>query len=599
MANHERLSQFNSSSRPQGSDAVGGRRAPFSAALLAALTLLGAAAAPTPESGASERALTVPNNYGFPTTTNTPWPPVGPRMLFDTPQAGTGESESEGLGGPLKLALWTDRTGYHPGGKLRLYRTIDPRGLRDLYYGAEFFLERVGSDQRRYLAPRSNSDALRSERVDEHGLRPSTSRSGPLRRVERELTWQGEAPTEPGLWQFVMEHRKVGETGELQRVWAKFVVGPNRLLNRPGFEREVSSELTLAGGSVHYLQGRLVVRAGGTLRLEPGSMVQAWSKHAEIVVDPGGRIEAAGTREAPVVLTCTQNFVQREPGCWAGLRLHGRAPVTGGDGGYGGTDPDDSSGSLRYVRIEFAGASPEEGVYAPALALRGVGSGTVLEHVQTRSSAGDGISFVGGTVGCDHCVASDSGGDGVSWQGGWRGRLRHLYVWQGHGSGDALNGRNLAFGPDREPRSHPDLAYVTLATGGSGALSSGMAGLYLYAGTALTARQLVVHGYRGAAILSDPRSGQLFEDGLSSVTDSVQSFNPRPVRGWSGVGASFLSRMVRLRNAGTDPNHDPRPENLLEAQASPPGEADYIGAFGSENWLEEWTVFGLDDLYTQ
>ena len=58
---------------------------------------------------------------------------------------------------------------------------------------------------------------------------------------------------------------------------------------------------------------------------------------------------------------------------------------------------------------------------------------------------------------------------------------------------------------------------------------------------------------------------------------------------------AFRSGFLNLRNA--DPNHDPRPAQLLEAQESPPGEADYFAAFGEDNWLEDWTVFGLDPDY--
>ena len=500
--------------------------------------------------------------------------------------------------GPLKLALWTDRVGYRPGQTLRLYRTLDPRRLPD-EHAVLLFLERVGSDERRFLAPRSGSDALRNDRVDQFGLPEGSFLVGPLARTERELTWQGPAPSEPGLWQFVLELREGGETGEVRRMWAKFVVGPGRLLNRKRFQRVLEADLTLDGSRVHYLLDRLVVRAGATLRLEPGALVRAWGKRTEIVVEPGGRIEAAGTRQKPILLTCLQQPGERVPGCWAGLRLHGRAPVTGGSESYGGTDPDDSSGVLRHVRIEFAGASPEQDTAAPALALGGVGSGTVLDHVQVRSGGGDGIAFVGGTVGCDYCVASGSGAAGLSWQRGFRGRLRHLYVWQGSGEGDAIDGRHLASGPDREPRSHPELSNVTLATGGTGGRWSRGAGLRLHAGSGLTARRLAVRGFRGGAIVVGPRAGQLLEDGTSGVTDSVEYGNLQALHGWGGKGVEFLPRVPLLRNAGTDPNHDPRTKRLIELKVhgAQPGKADYVGAFGEENWLEEWTAFGLEEDY--
>ena len=134
---------------------------------------------------------------------------------------------------------------------------------------------------------------------------------------------------------------------------------------------------------------------------------------------------------------------------------------------------------------------------------------------------------------------------------------------------------------------------MTLA-GGPG--SKG-AGLRLHAGTALTADRLLVLGFRQAAVVAGPRAAQLFDDGTSAVTVSIQYGNRRVLQGWRGEGANFRTQSPQLRNAGTDPNHDPCPETLRPAQGDRPGDADYVGAFGEENWLEEWTVFGLEADY--
>ena len=523
-----------------------------------------------------------------PTPTPTPGPGTGGQRVLELPR------------GPLKLALWTDRSSYRPGQQLRLFRSLDPRRLRD-EHAVLLYLQRVGSDQRTYLAPRADDDQPRSEPVDQFGRPEGAFRFRVPATVERQQTWQGPAPLQPGLWQFVMELHSRSDSVEPKRIWAKFTVGPGHLYNRRGFQREVTRELTLTGDRTHYLGDRLVVRPGATLWLRAGTLLRAYGPSAEIVVEPGGRIVAEGTREAPVVLTCSAPVGQRAPGCWGGLRIHGRAPVTGGEGAAAKGDAwDDSSGSLRYLRVEFAGASPQQDTAAPALALHGVGSGTLLQHVQVRSSAGDGFAFVGGAAGCDYCLASDSGGHGLSWQRGFRGSLRHLYVWQGSGDGDAVHGRNLDSGPDRQPRSHPQLANLTLtaATGAAGRAGRG-AGLRLQAGSALTATRLLVLGFaRSAALVADPRSGQLFEDGASAVTDSIQHRNLRAHRGWSGAGVKFRTETtLKLRNAGTDPNHDPRPKGSLEALEDSDGEAAYVGAFGEENWLEEWTVFGPESVY--
>jgi len=158
--------------------------------------------------------------------------------------------------GPLQMALWTDQVAYRPGKPLRLYRTLEPHRLLDEY--AVLFYQRcfgcVGSaklSKPRYLSPLSGSDKLRGNPVDQFGLPEGSFRTSPVASVERELTYQGLAPEEPGLWQFVMELRT--KWGEARRMWAKFVVGPGQLLARRGFERALTEDLTLEGGRAYYL----------------------------------------------------------------------------------------------------------------------------------------------------------------------------------------------------------------------------------------------------------------------------------------------------------------------------------------------------------
>ena len=259
-----------------------------------------------------------------------------------------------------------------------------------------------------------------AEAVDHSGLPAASSSARSLSAADKELIWEGTAP-DPGLWHFVMELRpgtareqagKPDEPTGTRRAWAKFSVAERSLLfNRRGFDREIRDDLTLRSDTIHYLGHQLFVHDGATLTIEPGTVVQAWGQNAAIIVEPGGRIVAEGTREAPVVLTCSLRVGWRQPGCWSGLRILGRAPVTRLEGVapgvlpaerpvYGGSDAESSSGALRYVRVEFAGAAADPEAAVPAIGLYGVGSGTVLDHVQAYASLGDGFAFAGGTAVC-------------------------------------------------------------------------------------------------------------------------------------------------------------------------------------------------------
>ena len=417
-------------------------------------------------------------------------------------------------------------------------------------------------------------------------------------------------------------------SAEPKRAFAKFLVAErSQLLNRRGFDREVREDLTLRGDTIYYLLHQLFVHEGATLTIEAGALVKAWGRNAAIIVEQGGRIVAEGTREAPVVLTCTRPTGLREPGCWGGVRLLGRAPVTRLEGTadgvlpasrpvYGGSDPHDSSGTLRHVRVEFAGAGTEPGTAAPALGLYGAGDGTVLEHVQAHASRGAGIAFSGGTAACDFCAISGSGEAGLAWERGWRGAARHLFVQHGPGGTDAIGGANDPAGYDLEPRSLPALSNATLVHSDPYGESRRRAvGLRLETGSGVAAVNLLVTGFGGGAILASGRSALLFGEGQSTVTDALLHRNGyRPGSGQlrgGGVasGVDFGDHDPQLRNVRWEANPDPRPAAGSPALLAPtppsassdagetaPGE-QYIGAFGAENWLEEWTFFGPESDY--
>ena len=518
---------------------------------------------------------------------------------------------------PLQLSLWTDRPGYRAGETVRLYRTIDPHDDRGSYR-TFVYLEKAGGGERRYLAPLTAAGELRPEPVDHRGMSAGLATASTLRAADRTLSWEGEAPA-PGLWQFVLELRpgaaeeefdKSEEPSGTRRAWAKFTVAErSQLLNRSGFDREIGSDATLRSDTIYYLGHQLFVRDGATLTIEPGTVVKAWGRHAAIIVEPGGRIVAEGTREAPVVLTCSDLVGQRRPGCWGGLRILGNAPVTRLEGVapgvlpperpvYGGTEEEDSSGVLRYVRVEFAGASSDPEAALPAIGLYGAGSGTVLDHVQARESLGDGFAFHGGAAVCGHCVASGSGNTGLSWERGWRGGASHLYVHHGDGGVDGLAGGNDEEGHDHEPRSLPALSNVTLIhTWPYGRRARKAVALRLSTGSGVQARDLLATRFLGGAIEARDRSGLLFADGESSVTSALLYLNGfRQLRGGLQDAVEFISRIPKLRDVRDFPNPDPRPKADSPALAD---EGDgYIGAFGKkENWLEEWTVFGPESVY--
>src|SRR5690606_15227972 len=142
----------------------------------------------------------------------------------------------------------------------------------------------------------------------------------------------------------------------------------------------------------------LLVKSGATLTIPAGTnLVADVSPESYIVIEKGAKIDVKGTASAPVVMTSANG----NPGDWGGLLLLGDAPTTEGINAvgevagvvYGGTNPADNSGSIKYLVIEGAGAQINSESQYNGLTLYGVGSGTVIDNVAILNGSDDGVEF--------------------------------------------------------------------------------------------------------------------------------------------------------------------------------------------------------------
>ncbi|MCF8247876.1 MAG: hypothetical protein K9J37_22205, partial [Saprospiraceae bacterium] len=162
---------------------------------------------------------------------------------------------------------------------------------------------------------------------------------------------------------------------------------------------DITTNTTWTKNNIYLLQGGcLYVNNNAILTIEPGTIIKGDA--AALIVMRGSMLIAEGTPTQPIVFTSAKPAGQRAPGDWGGIVLLGRAPINvpGGEatveGGcslalYGGTEPADNSGTLRYVRIEFAGIPFQPNNELNSITFGGVGSGTVIEHVQSSFGGDD------------------------------------------------------------------------------------------------------------------------------------------------------------------------------------------------------------------
>lgn len=210
---------------------------------------------------------------------------------------------------------------------------------------------------------------------------------------------------------------------------------------------------TLTKDKNWVLKGYVYIPSGVTLTIEAGTTIKSdVEQKGALCVERGGKLIANGSATEPIVFTSGRAAGSRAPGDWGGIVLLGRArtnrtstPVIEGglDRPYGGTDDNDNSGSLRFVRIEYAGIAAFQNSEINALTLGGVGKGTVLENIQVIYGNDDAYEFFGGTVDAKNLVAFATADDDYDFDFGYTGRIQHAVALRDPefvDEGDAGNG---------------------------------------------------------------------------------------------------------------------------------------------------------------
>lgn len=181
------------------------------------------------------------------------------------------------------------------------------------------------------------------------------------------------------------------------------------------------------------LDGWVYVDAGATLTIEPGTIIRATNKSV-LSVERGGKIMAAGTKAQPIVLTSLQGAGFRANSDWGGLVINGfginnlpggTGVAEGGIGSeYGGSNNEDNSGVLTYVRIEFPGYEVATGSEVNGLTLNSVGRGTLIDYVQVSYSGDDGFEWFGGAVNLKHIISYRTEDDDFDTDNGFAGMVQ-------------------------------------------------------------------------------------------------------------------------------------------------------------------------------
>lgn len=408
---------------------------------------------------------------------------------------------------------------------------------------------------------------------------------------------------------------------------------------------DITSNRTWSHDSIYILYGDIIVKNGATLTIQPGTIIRGdKSTLSRIVVSTTGKINAVGTPEEPIVFTSNQPAGSRSRADWAGITICGLAPVNFKDAGgnpiqgrvecgtttdydYGGSNADDSSGVIKYVRIEYAGYVCGTNTELNSLTLCGVGRKTELSHIMVSYGQDDGFEFFGGTSTADHLVSFGSRDDDLDTDNGWSGVISHALVVrvdtiadQGDVS-NAFESDNDANGSANTPNTSGVFTNVTII-GPAATTSSTIDAKFgwvarLRRNTKLNIFNSVAIGYKrglrieGTAAQTNATNGDLeFRYNIIGGTKEAygetafdSTYLAYPLTGNTVYGGN-ANDSVKLIAPYNYPNYDFRPQptspalsgaNFTSPKLSSVTPTTYRGAFGADNWVSCWGEFTPND----
>ena len=335
------------------------------------------------------------------------------------------------------------------------------------------------------------------------------------------------------------------------------------------------------------------------LEIAPGAVIFGGSAEDFIVIEQGCQINADGTAEQPITFTAEADVLgsveTNARGLWGGVVINGFAPIndcpegaTGGtdectkegeanSGLFGGSNPEDNSGTLRYVTVRYAGSNVDPENQLNGIAFQGVGSATTVEYVQVHNNLDDGIEFFGGNVSANYVVLTGNADDSLDWTDGWRGSMQYLYIEQTDAADNAIEADNRENDENAEPRSAPAIANMSVYG------NTAERALRFRRGTGVQlVNSFVVES--NACLRIDGESRNLLG---SELTIAGTTFNCAQMHDSDDDGTveAYLDSADNVSQNGGSVD----PVSVTDSRHE---QADFIGAFGSENWAEGWTVAG-------
>jgi len=390
------------------------------------------------------------------------------------------------------------------------------------------------------------------------------------------------------------------------------------------------------------LKGYVYFEDGSEINIAAGATIKSdVSDKGALIIERGAKINAIGTSTKPIVFTSGKAVGQRNPGDWGGIIILGKAKtnrsteptIEGGVGkNFGGTVDNDNSGTMKYVRIEFAGIASQPNSEINGLTLGGVGSGTTIEYVQVAYANDDAFEIFGGTVNAKYLVAYATADDDFDFDFGYTGRIQFGVAMRDPSfidPGDAGNGiecDNDGTGTNATPATRPVLSNFTFVgpnVDNTASKNHNFANRFRRSTNFVLNNSVLIGWMKGGLSLESDATYNSFVGAspTSEFKNNLLHAHAGTYRIGSVTVAGATDAAVKTKAEGsatitltttadaklTDPFNLSSP-NFLPAAGSPAltGAAfagdltnsfftstTYRGAFGTTNWMAGWTSFNF------
>lgn len=436
-------------------------------------------------------------------------------------------------------------------------------------------------------------------------------------------------PNELGMHTIVVQLRDYTGTRVLKTAYWKFSV-VSAVEDLPA---TITANRTLTNDKAYRVSGIVQVRNNATLTIDPGTIIvgaPGSQPPSVLLITTAGRINAQGTRSRPIIMTSSQPVGSRQRGDWGGLIMLGRAGINDTSGSlnieglpdnedtrYGGTNDAHDCGTLRYVRVEFAGALLRPNEETNSFTWGACGTASKSEYLQAHYGFDDSFEWFGGINDAKYLVGTYGADDYVDVQVGYRGRIQHgIFVANADRSNRGIESDNYERDFAARPLGNPTMYnFSFIGSGAAGFDESDSPCLYFRRGSGGSFNNMLCYNWTtrtvGGANIADSIQPNLTA-GTFNMT-GILSFNNGAANNFDAqVAADFrayLNNASRqmviadplLRNPLERSNPDLRTNIGSPVHRAtwnqPPDDgffdqwATWIGGMGNYDWTEEWTVF--------